>query len=818
MTKSLVVVESPAKAKTIQKILGKGFQVLSSMGHVKDLPKSRLGVDVQNGFAPSYVVIRERKKVLGDILESARSSDAVYLAPDPDREGEAIAWHIAEAIREDAGKRRKKGEAAAAKVAGKGKKAAGKTAAKKAVGEKAHVPEIRRVLFHEITKKGITQGMANPLSLDPNRFDAQQARRILDRLVGYTLSPLLWKKVRRGLSAGRVQSVAVKILCAREKEIAAFVPEEYWSLTARFSASLPPPFPARLAEAGGKKVRPRDGEETAALREAVKDGPFVVREVKRKLRRRFAPAPFTTSKLQQEASKSLRMQAYRTMMVAQSLYEGVEIPSAGLVGLITYMRTDSVRVADEAMAAVRDHIRREYGEACLPDVPNVFRNRKSAQDAHEAIRPTSLEYPPASLKEILNRDQYRLYELIWNRFVASQMSPAEFEQTTVDILCDPAGAPEGGYVFRATGSVPKFPGYLKVYQGDADDARVDPAEEESGSKPEQPAAEMEKPEETVLPPLAEGESLALLDLAGDQHFTQPPPRFSESALIKELEEQGIGRPSTYASIVKTIRDRGYVRTAEGKFVPTELGTIVNGLLEESFPRVMDVAFTARMEEELDQIEDGERTLPQAMEDFYQPFSEEIERAKIDMPDVKGELIATGIPCSACGGEMVIRFGRAGKFLACGNYPACRNTADFRETPEGKVEILPPQEAGVACDKCGKPMIVRNWKGSRYIACSGYPDCRNSKPYPIGVSCPECREGELVERSSRFGKIFYSCSRYPDCKFASWGRPVEVACPACGFPAMAERVRKDGTTHLSCLRKGCKGKAAPGGAGAAGETG
>jgi DNA topoisomerase-1 len=803
MAKSLVVVESPAKAKTIQKILGRGFQVLSSMGHVKDLPKSRLGVDVENGFTPSYVVIRERKKVLGDILESARSSDTVYLAPDPDREGEAIAWHIAEAIRADAAKPKRKAKAAAAGGA-KRKRKAGKAEGPPEGG--GPVPEIRRVLFHEITKKGISQGMANPLELDHNRFDAQQARRILDRLVGYTLSPLLWKKVRRGLSAGRVQSVAVKIVCAREKEIGAFVPEEYWSLTARFAAGAPPPFPARLVEAGGKKVRPRNGEETGALRAAIEKGPFVVRDVRRKPRWRRAPAPFTTSKLQQEASKALRMQAFRTMMVAQSLYEGVEIPSAGLVGLITYMRTDSVRVADEATAAVRDHIRREYGDAYLPASPNVFRNRKSAQDAHEAIRPTSLEYPPSSLKAILNRDQYRLYELVWNRFVASQMAPAEFEQTTVDILCEPAGAPPGGYLFRATGSVPKFAGFLKVYQGDADDAREEPPEDGNGSKPAPADAEGEKAEETVLPPLSVGEALALLDLAGNQHFTQPPPRFTESALIKELEERGIGRPSTYASIVKTIRDRGYVKTAEGKFVPTELGTIVNGLLEESFPRVMDVEFTARMEEELDQIEDGERTLPQAMEDFYQPFSEEIERAKIDMPDVKGELIATGIPCSACGGEMVIRFGRAGRFLACSNYPTCRNTADFRETPEGKVELLPPEDAGVSCDKCGKPMIVRNWKGSRYIACSGYPDCRNSKPYPLGLSCPECREGEVVERSSRFGKVFYSCSRYPDCKFASWGKPVAAACPVCGYPAMAERVRKDGTTHLSCLRKGCKGKA------------
>ncbi|MGE5247610.1 MAG: type I DNA topoisomerase [Verrucomicrobiota bacterium] len=812
MGKSLVVVESPAKAKTIQKILGRGYQVLSSMGHVKDLPKSRLGVDIENGFTPSYIVIKDRKKVLGDILESARSAETVYLAPDPDREGEAIAWHIADAIREDGGKRQRKASAASGKRS-KGRKAPAHREAREGG------PEIRRVLFHEITKRGITQGMAHPRPLDPHKFDAQQARRILDRIVGYTLSPLLWTKVRRGLSAGRVQSVAVKMVCAREREIAAFVPEEYWSLTARFAARNPPPFPARLAEVGGRKIRPRTGEETAVLRAAVEKGPFVVREVRKKQRRRLAPPPFTTSKLQQEASKALRMQAHRTMMVAQTLYEGVEIPGAGLVGLITYMRTDSVRVADEALAMVRDHIRREYGDPFVPESPNVFRNRKSAQDAHEAIRPTALEYPPSSLKGILNRDQLRLYELIWNRFVASQMAPAEFEQTAVDILCEPPGAPAGGYLFRANGSVPTFPGYLKAYQGDAEESRGESAEDGNGFRGEvAPPAEGDKPEDALLPPLEEGEALSLADLEGNQHFTQPPPRFSESSLIKELEEQGIGRPSTYASIVKTIRDRGYVKTVEGKFAPTELGTIVNGLLEESFPRVMDVAFTARMEEELDQIEDGERELVQAMDDFYQPFSEEIERAKIAMPAVKEELIATGIACSACGGEMVIRFGRAGRFLACRNYPSCRNTADFRETPEGKIEILPPQEAGVSCDKCGRPMVVRNWKGSRYIACSGYPECRNSKPFPVGVSCPECREGEVVERSSRFGKIFYSCSRYPDCRFASWGKPVAATCPACGYPAMAERVRKDGTTHLACLRKGCKGKVAPGGTGHAEEAG
>ena len=782
MAKSLIIVESPAKARTIKKILGRGYQVLPSMGHVKDLPKSRLGVDIEKGFAPTYVVIKERKKVLTEILAASCTAKTVYLAPDPDREGEAIAWHIAEAIRagDPRSRKRKKGDAAPPPV------------------------EVRRVLFHEITKKGVTQGMADPRSLDRNKFDSQQARRIVDRIVGYSLSPLLWKKVRRGLSAGRVQSVAVKIIWEREKRIASFVPEEYWSLTARFAGSVPPEFTAKLVEAGGKKVRPRTGEETLVLRRAVENGPFVVREIRKKMRRRSPPPPFTTSKLQQEGARRLRMPSYRTMMVAQSLYEGVDVPGAGLVGLITYMRTDSVRVADEAVAAAREHIRTAHGEAYLPPSPHVYRNRKSAQDAHEAIRPTSMEFPPAKVKPILNRDQYRLYELIWNRFIASQMAAAEFEQTAIDILCEPSAGERhlstGACLFRATGSIPRFLGYLDLYQ-EGNGPQADPSGEEEGEKDE------EKGEGNVLPDLSQGERLVLRELVDAQHFTQPLPRFSESSLIKELEEQGIGRPSTYASIVKTIRDRGYVRMEERKFLPTELGRIVTDLLEESFPNVMDVAFTARMEEELDQIEDGEREMARALADFYRPFSEELERAKSAMPELKEELIATGISCPACGGEMVIRFGKAGKFLACRNYPGCRHTANLRETPGGGVELAPDEEAGVACDKCGKAMVVRRWKGSRYIACSGYPGCRNSRPYGIGVKCPECGEGEMVERASRAGKMFYSCSRYPGCRFASWGRPVEGPCPVCGYPAMAEKAGKGGKTGIVCLRKGCKGKMA-----------
>jgi DNA topoisomerase-1 len=461
------------------------------------------------------------------------------------------------------------------------------------------------------------------------------------------------------------------------------------------------------------------------------------------------------------------------------------------------MRTDSLRVADEALLAVRDLIRSTYGEAYLPESPNQYKNRKSAQDAHEAIRPTTMEYAPEQVKSILSRDQFRLYELIWKRFVASQMTPAEFEQTTVDILCDPAGAPSGGYLFRATGSVPRFSGYLEVYQESVDTDATTSATDPEKDDPD-----------TLLPPLAEGERLDLAELLPAQHFTQPPPRFSESSLIKELEEQGIGRPSTFASIVKTIKDRLYVRLEEGRFRPTELGNVVTDLLQGSFPRVMAVSFTALMEEELDQVEEGERAFRQTLDDFYKPFSEELAEAHIAMPNVKNELIATGIACTACGGEMVIRVGRAGRFLACRNYPECKSTANFRETEDGKVEILPDEEAGVDCDKCGKPMIVRRWKGARYIACSGYPDCRNSKPWPTGVKCPECREGDMVERVSRFGKMFFSCSRYPDCKFASWTKPIALTCPECGFPAMTERVRKGGETVIACLRKGCKGRREP----------
>ena len=767
--KSLVIVESPTKAKTINKYLGESFTVKSSMGHLIDLPKSRLAVDIQKGFQPDYITIRGRGKILSELRKEAAKCERVYLAADSDREGEAISFHIKNAL--------EKGRANL---------------------------EIKRVVFNEITRDAIEEAVKNPRDIDLDLVNAQKARRILDRLVGYNLSPLLWEKIKKGLSAGRVQSVALRIICEREEEIERFVPKEYWSIEADFKKEAKK-FTAKLFRFNGEKVEIGSEAQANGILGSVAESDFVVKEIEEKKRSRRAPPPFTTSKLQQAAGVRLGFVSGKTMLVAQQLYEGIGI-SEGPVGLITYMRTDSVRVSQQAQAEAKKFIIERFSEKYVPEKPNLFKVKSGAQDAHEAIRPTSLEYPPAALKGILTRDQLRLYELIWKRFVASQMEAAEFEQTAVDILCDPAGAPAGGYLFRASGSVPKFAGFLEVYEAAVPERRDEGGNGETGEENGDAGSNGEKQEENVLPPLAEGEVLTLRELTGNQHFTQPPPRFSESSLIKELEEQGIGRPSTYASIVKTIRERGYVKVDEGKFRPTGLGTIVTDLLQESFPKVMDVAFTARMEEELDQIEDGERELVQAMVDFYQPFSEELERAKIAMPTVKEELIATGIPCSACGAEMVIRFGRAGRFLACRTYPACRNTADFRQTPEGIVEIVPPEETGTACEKCGKPMIVRNWKGARYIACSGYPDCRNSKPYPVGISCPECKVGEVVERSSRFGKIFYSCSRYPDCRFASWGRPIAQSCPACGYPAMAERVRRDGSTHIACLRKGCKGRA------------
>ncbi len=743
MAKSLIIVESPAKARTIKKYLGKGFTVIASMGHVKDLPKSRLGVDVDNGFEPRYMTIRAKKSVIENIKKKAKGMDTIFIASDPDREGEAIAWHVAEILG-------------------------------------GQNDRIKRVLFNEITKKGIQSGMNNPRTLDKNLYEAQLARRVLDRLVGYKLSPLLWSKVQKRLSAGRVQSIALKLVCDREKEINAFTPVEYWSVTARFRAREEPLFNAKLIKIDGEKAEIKVGEDAETIVRELKGSVFEIVKVKRKVRRRNPQPPFTTSKLQQESSKILRFPASKTMRVAQGLYEGVEIGKGEVTGLITYMRTDSVRVAGEALTSVRKFISETFGGDYLPKKSRSYRNRRSAQDAHEAIRPTDVFITPDSVRKYLDNDQFRMYKLIWDRFVASQMASARYDHTTVDTL-------SGSYLFRSTGQVPLFNGYLEVYEEAADNGKEE--------------------EKVNLPPLEEGEKVDLVELTPAQHFTQPPPRFSESSLIKTLEERGIGRPSTYAAIIKTIKDRMYVRIEDRKFFPSELGMVVSDLLSKNFPRIMDVKFTANMEEELDRIGEGTIDWRDAVGRFYEPFELDLERAKIHMEMVKDKLSATGIPCDLCGGEMVIRMGRNGRFLACNRYPECKQTHNFTEGKNGDIEILRDEPSGVECDVCGKEMYARKWRGGRYLVCSGAPECENKKPYPVGVDCPSCGKGEMVERVSRRGKLFYSCSEYPGCTFASWKEPVNRECPECGSRIMLKRKLRKGGTVLQCMVRGCGGKLA-----------
>ncbi len=750
----LVVVESPSKAKTIKKYLGRAFTVKASVGHVKDLPKSKLGVDPEHGFAPHYEVLEKKAKVLSEIKKAAKGAERTYLATDPDREGEAIAWHIAEEM-------------------GKG-------------------VQVQRVLFNEITKKAVLEAIEHPRALDRDKFDSQQARRILDRLVGYQISPILWTKVRRGLSAGRVQSVAVRLVLEREREIQAFVPVEYWTIDAALSAKLPPGFVARLTKVDGAKAEVGDGARAKELVDALTDAAWTVAKVDRRERRRNPPAPFITSRLQQEAANRLHFTAKKTMTLAQRLYEGVELGEEGSVGLITYMRTDSTRLSAEAVAAVREMIGRQYGAASVPAEPNVFKSKKAAQDAHEAIRPTSLDWTPERVQPFLEPDMFRLYELIWRRFVACQMAPAVYDQTSVDIEAR-AGATLA--IFRATGTILKFAGYLAVYGQQADEvddgAGKTAAEEDAGA-----ASSAE------LPPVEPGESLTLGRLDPQQHFTQPPPRFTEASLVKELEEKGIGRPSTYAAILSTIQEKDYVAKIEGRFQPTELGTLVTDLLVKSFPGVIDVAFTAGMEERLDEIAEGQVGWVRVLEDFYSPFKAELARASEQMRDVKREEIKTDLKCEKCGSPMVIKWGKRGRFLACSGYPECKNTMDFRTADDGS--IVPVQETvttNEVCDKCGAPMVVKTGRFGRFLACSRYPECKSSRPFAIGVACPECKVGQLTERRSRRGKIFFGCNRYPECKFAAWDRPIAESCPQCGSPYLLEKYSKRDGPYVACPNAG-----------------
>jgi DNA topoisomerase-1 len=745
--KYLVVVESPAKAKTIKKYLGTGYTVKASVGHIKDLPKSKMGVDVEHGFKPEYVVIKSKEKALAELKKFAETADTVYLATDPDREGEAIAWHISEELKH---------------------------------------PHAVRVLFNEITKKAIVAAIAQPLALDRSKYDSQQTRRILDRLVGYEISPILWAKVRRGLSAGRVQSVAVRLVVEREREIKAFLPVEYWTLDAEVEGKEPHPFRARLIKVDGVKADVKDQATAEELVKELERAQFRVEKVDRRERRRNAPAPFITSKLQQDAANRLHFTAKKTMVLAQRLYEGVALGEEGQVGLITYMRTDSVRLSPDAVDAVRAFLKARYGAEVVPDEPVVFKGRKSAQDAHEAIRPTSLEYPPERVRPFLEPDMARLYELIWNRFVACQMKAAVYDQTTADLSA-------GRTLFRATGSTLKFAGWLSVY-GEV------PAEDEADR--EKPSGEEALEDASfVLPPLTEGDVLVLRRLLPEQHFTQPPPRFTEASLVKELEEQGIGRPSTYAAILSVIQDKKYVEKLEGRFHPTELGKITTEELVKHFPHEMDVTFTAGMEEKLDRISEGEARWKDVLQEFWDPFKVTLAQAAVQMRDVKREETPTDIVCDKCGKPMSIKWGKMGRFLACTGYPECKSTSDFKEV-DGKIIPVEEQPTDEVCEKCARPMVIKRGRFGRFLACSGYPECKSSKPLSIGVACPTCNVGYLTERRSRRGKAFFGCNRYPDCTFAAWDRPLPEACPDCASPYLLQKYSKRDGASVVCPKKEC----------------
>jgi DNA topoisomerase-1 len=744
---ALVVVESPAKAKTIGKYLGGNYIVKASVGHIRDLPKSKIGVDLEDGtFDPVYEVIEGKKKVLGEIRKAAREVETVYLASDPDREGEAIAWHIAEEIK----------------------------------GENKN---LHRVLINEITKKGVTAAIAAPRAIDMDKTNAQQTRRILDRLVGYKISPILWNKVQRGLSAGRVQSVAVRMVCEREEEIKAFVPEEYWSVDATVHGPIPPSFDARIWKWKGERAEPKTKDEADAIAAELNAGGAVVASVEKKERRKKPQAPFITSRLQQDSARKLRYSAKRTMALAQRLYEGVELGDEGPTGLITYMRTDSTRIGDDALAAVRAHISETYGAEFLPEQPNTYGNKERAQDAHEAIRPTLMEWTPERVATALaahpeGPELVKLYTLIWQRFVASQMVPAIYDQTTIDM-------DRGQAQLRANGQVMKFAGYTKVYEvAETDDAKAEAAE----------AADK------LLPPIEVGDAITIDSVRPEQHFTQPPPRFSEASLVKELEEKGIGRPSTYAAIMSTIVDRGYVEKKEARFWPTELGILVNSLLVVSFPEIVDSGFTAKMEADLDHVEDGTEDWRKLLGAFYTPFKLELEKAETEMRDVKREEIATDWVCEKCGKPMVIKWGRNGSFLACSGYPECRTTMEVVKNLDGTWEKVPPQTTDEVCETCAAPMTVKRGRFGSFLACTRYPDCKTTKPISLGVKCPKpgCG-GFIAEKRSRRGKPFYGCSNWAkkQCDFVAWDKPIPQPCPTCNAKFVLKKETKRGVT-LRCM--------------------
>jgi len=800
MAKSLVIVESPAKAKTIGKYLGKNFLVKASLGHIKDLPKNDLAVDVERDFKPTYVLIEGKKKLLQEIKQAAKNVERIYLAADPDREGEAICYHLQEEL--------------------KGKRNGG--------------PTIHRVMFNEITAQAVRKAFQNPGQVDLRLVEAQQARRILDRLVGYKISPLLWDKVRRGLSAGRVQTVALRLIVEREREIRAFQKREYWTIDAHLQARKPPVFDARLLKRNDEPVEIPDEAAARDILSKLEGATFTVRSVATREKKRQPAPPFITSTLQQEAARKLRFSVKRTMALAQRLYEGVELGQQGPVGLITYMRTDSTRVSAEALQQVRAYIAKKFGADYLPDSPNIYRSKKDAQDAHEAIRPTSLDYSPEAVARYLGEDELKLYRLIWLRFVASQMTPAVFDQTTIEVVA--RGRDQADYLFRATGSVRKFDGFMAVYEEGKD--QQDEEDEELKHK---------------LPPVTEGEKLKLRRITPEQHFTEPPPRYTEATLVKQLEADGVGRPSTYATILSTIQERGYVTKQGGRFIPTELGMVVTDLLVENFDDIFEVRYTARMEEELDEIEEGKLDWRQAMREFYEKFRKDLERAERQMTDLKRLEKPTDLTCEKCGRPMVIKWGRHGSFIACTGYPECTNTRELKvDLPDVDGADLSEQDEAEYCENCGRPMVLKRGRYGQFYACTGYPECKTTRPlarrerkpdvpldescpkcgsrlvvrdgrygeftacsnYPncdyvkrttTGVKCPDCGQGELIERRSKRGRTFYGCERYPDCKFALWHKPLNEPCPECGNPYLVERWSKSGP-QIGCPK--CRYKRSP----------
>ncbi|MBF0228112.1 MAG: type I DNA topoisomerase [Desulfamplus sp.] len=783
MSKPLLIVESPTKVKTLKKYLGTEYKVAATAGHIKDLPQKELGIDIENNFKAEYINIKGKSKIIQELKSAATGVDTIYLAPDPDREGEAIAFHTAEILK-------KKGR------------------------------QFYRVLIHELTKKGIAEALSQPTELHIDKYEAQQTRRTLDRLVGYQISPLLWRRVQNNLSAGRVQSVAVKIICDREREIRAFKPEEYWTITAKLLAKIaPPPFFAAFSKHKGKKINISNETKTLKIISDLKNSDFIVDKITIKTINKNPFPPFITSKLQQDAINRLKFSAKKTMSVAQQLYEGIEIGTGGPEGLITYMRTDSTRIADEAANEALNLIKEKFGAEYAMDKPRFFKNKNKSQDAHEAIRPASVFNTPEKVKKYLTPDQFKLYDLIWKRFVASQMAQAVIDQKTILIAA-------GDYTFTVGGNTVKFQGFMALYS-DVDEKSDNSGTSDNGdssnngdiadsSDTQDSYGKLEKRDKQIIPDLKEGMKLDPKEIIPAQHFTKPPPRFSEASLVKELEENGIGRPSTYATILSTIRDKGYVDLVKKYFIPNELGFIVNDLLVSSFPEILDATFTAEMENKLDNIENGTRKYFEVLNEFYTPFKERLENATQNMLNVKGVGIPTDLKCPLCAKQLNIKIGKNGQFIACTGYPECSFSSNYTRDDNGNIQISENNTAKSDltpvkdCDKCGKPMVKKEGRYGEFLACTGYPECKNTESLteteqPIkatNINCPlpKC-SGMIVEKKSRRG-IFYGCDKYPECEFASWDKPLNKACPKCGSTYLVEKSTKKEGIIIACPVKGC----------------